>query len=98
MAIKITCINKDSGNHENPYIAISYLGWKNDSNGNTGKATRLEIYNWIVNDGGNGYVEDGYGNRAKLIAATSPKGNKYVKTVADETKLDNLLTLPECGW
>jgi hypothetical protein len=29
MTIKITCITKSGGNHENPYEAISRLGWVN---------------------------------------------------------------------
>ena len=31
MTIRITCINKDGGNHENPNVAISHLGWTEDS-------------------------------------------------------------------
>jgi hypothetical protein len=96
MSIRITCINKDKGNHENPYVAISFLGWVEDGTNQTGKASRLEMYDWVENKKGYAYVRDQYGNTSKLIGATSPRGNKYVKTVADETKTDNLLILPEC--
>jgi hypothetical protein len=94
--VRITCISKDSGNHENPYIAISELGWIEDGTNKTGKNSRLDMYDWVVNKGVYAYVKDSYGNSAKLIGAESPRGNKYVKTVADETKTDNLLKLPEC--
>ncbi|MEX0918674.1 MAG: DUF3892 domain-containing protein [Candidatus Paceibacterota bacterium] len=97
MAIRITCIKKDSGNHENPQSAISSLGWENDSTGATGRSTRLEIYKYVVDDKGLAYVQDAYGNKAKLIGGITPRGTKYVKTVADETKADNLLKLPECA-
>jgi hypothetical protein len=96
MAIRITCITKDSGNHENPYVAITELGWINDQTNATGRSTRIAMYDWIVNQNGYAYVKDVYGNTAKLIGAISSKGNKYVKTVADETQSDNLLKLNEC--
>lgn len=96
MSIRITCINKDSGNHENPHVAISHLGWINEATGKTGKNTRIEIYNWIKDDKGHAYVKDKNGNKADLITAITSKGTKYVKTVADETKADNLLSLMEC--
>lgn len=31
MAIRITCINKDNGDHENPNLAITHLGWINEA-------------------------------------------------------------------
>lgn len=68
MAIRITCINKDNGNHENPHVAITHLGWVNESDGRSGKSTRLEMYEFIKN-GGKAYVTDNYGNKAFLITA-----------------------------
>ena len=96
MAIRITCINKAGGDHENPHQAISYLGWTNPQTGDTGKSTRLEIYDWIKNRNGVAYVEDRYGNKAYLVTKVSPSGTCYVQTIADGTPTDNLLNLPEC--
>lgn len=96
MAIKITCINKDNGNHENPNVAITDLGWVNELKGTSGKNTRLEIYNWIKDDGVEAYVKDAQGNKARLITAETPKGTKYVKTEADTSLKNNLLSLEEC--
>jgi hypothetical protein len=96
MAIKITCINKDNGNHENPNVAITHLGWVKDGDGTSGKSTRLEMYNWIKNDKVEAYVKDGQGNKAKLITAETIFGTKYVKTEADTSTKNNLLSLPEC--
>ena len=95
MAIRITCINKANGQHENPYVAISHLGWVEDGSGKTGRNTREEIYNWIQNQGGDAYVQAGLA-RAKVITAVSLRGTKYVKTTADDTDRDNLLKLMEC--
>lgn len=95
MSVRITCITKDSGNHENPYVAISHLGWIDENTKQTGYDKRETIYDF-VKKGNIAYVKDAYGNVAILICAISSKGTKYVKTVADETKSDNLLKLPEC--
>jgi len=95
MSIRITCIKKAGGNHENPYVAISLLGWIEDVTNKTGTTERVEMHNWIV-QGGYAYVKNVQGVSARLIAETSPRGTKYVKTVADQTITDNLLQLPEC--
>lgn len=93
--VQITCINKAGGNHENRYAAIQKLGWVDVNSGQRGISTRLEIYDFIQN-GGVAFVEDAYGNRANVMTAVTALGTKYVKTVADETKADNLLSLVEC--
>jgi len=96
LAIRITCIKKSGGYHQNPYAAIESLGWIEDGTNTTGNSDRITIYNWINENGGIAYVTDYLGNKAYLITAISASGTKYVKTVADETKADNLLQLPEC--
>lgn len=96
MPIRITCINKSSGQHENPYTAISSLGWKDENTGETGKSERLKMYEWI-DKGGKAYVKDNNGNIAYLMTAETASGTKYVKTMADDVKSDNLLKLSECG-
>ena len=95
MSIKITCIKKSGGNHENPYAAIELLGWINEQTNATGQSTREVIYDWIK-EGGTAYVLDKFGNKAYLITAISSHGTKYVKTEPDNTTTDNLLKLPEC--
>ena len=95
MAIRIVCINKDSGNHENRHTAIRRLGWQEDGTGKSGYMTRLEMYEW-VKGGGRAYVTDQYGDKAYLMTAITALGTKYVKTVPDDTKADNLLSLKEC--
>jgi hypothetical protein len=88
MSIRIICISKASGDHENPYIAISNLGWINESTG-------TDLYDWIK-ERGEAYVKDSKGNIAYLTAELSQRGTKFVKTKPDDTKTDNLLSLPEC--
>ena len=96
MSIRITCINKAGGDHENPYVAISTLGWTNEATGATGNSTRTQMYDFLVIEKGSAYVKDGQGNTAYLQGEISAKGTKYVRTKADNVTSDNLLKLPEC--
>lgn len=95
MAIRITCIRKSGGYHENPYVAISHLGWAEDGTGLTGEWTREKMYEWVVNQQGEAYVQSNY-SRARVLGAVSPQGTKYVKTEPNNTAADNLLKLSEC--
>ena len=97
MAIRITCINKSQGYHQDPHHAIQSLGWINESNGKEGKNTRLEIYSWLKENKANeAYVKDRAGNIAYLYPRENQNGTKYVQTYADNKWSDNLLSLPEC--
>ncbi|QEC74629.1 DUF3892 domain-containing protein [Mucilaginibacter ginsenosidivorax] len=96
MSVIINCIKKDNGNHENPYVAFKSMNWLNEADQKTGSANRVEMYDF-VKDGGEDYVKDSAGNKAKLVAKTTDKGTKYVKTVADDVKSDNLLNFKECS-
>lgn len=95
MSVRITCINKAGGYHDDPHVAIEDLGWKNEETGETGKSTRLAVYDWL-RKGGIAYVTDRLGNKAFLVPKVSRNGNPFVQTVADNTPTDNLLRLPEC--
>jgi hypothetical protein len=95
MAARITSINKADCDHENPYVAITALGWLNEATGQVGKSAREEIYNFIEHQNGEAYVIADSA-RARVVTATSPRGTRYVKTEADSTQRDNLLKLMEC--
>ncbi len=95
MAIKIVCINKENGRHDDPYEAISFLGWVEDGTGSKGKLSRLQLVDWIER-GGEAYVLGGLSQRVKVVVRVSRHGNKYVKTVANGVETDNLLSLSEC--
>lgn len=94
--VRITCINKSEGDHEDPHHAISRLGWINEQTGENGKSTRLEVYDWIKNRGGAAYVRDARGNKATVGTRVSPSGTRFLQTYADKVWTDNLLALPEC--
>lgn len=96
MSVRVTCINKSGGYHEDPHHAITHLGWIADGTGNTGKSTRLEIYDWIKNQKGEAYVLDTRGNKAYVGTRENQNGTKYLQTYTDRVWTDNLLALPEC--
>lgn len=95
MSVRITCIKKAGGDHENPYVAITSMTWLNESTQESKSSSREQMYDWVLG-GGDAYVKDSAGNKAKLVAKKTDKGTKYVKTVADSVQTDNLLKLPEC--
>ena len=96
MSVRITCITKSGGDHEDPHTAITSLGWINEENGNRGSSTRLEMYDWIKEKSGHAYVRDNAGNQVGVGTAETQRGTKYVRTFRDRVWTDNLLALPEC--
>jgi Protein of unknown function (DUF3892) len=96
MSVRITCINKSRGNHEDPHHAIERVGWLNEETGKAGNNSRLEMYDWIKNEKGVAYVLDTRNNRALVGTRENLRGTKYLQTYADKVWTDNLLALPEC--
>ncbi len=94
MSVRITCINKDNGDHYDQHLAITHFGWVAD-NGNSGKASLAEMIDFLEK-GNTAYVKDSSGKVAVLVVRISVYGNKYVKTVSDGRETDNLLNLSEC--
>lgn len=94
MEVKIKCVNKDGGNHDNPHEAITHYGWVK-SNGESGKSTRAVMVKYI-DDGNHAYVTDSYGHKAYCYVRTSSKGTKFLQTYSDGSYTNNLLHLPEC--
>lgn len=95
MAVRIICIKREKGVYENPWLAINYVEWVNERVNVNGITERAKIHDWIKDLDGEAYIIDPTGKKILLIPATSPGGNKYVKTGDDET-IDFLLSLPEC--
>jgi hypothetical protein len=96
MAVKITCIKKQGGYHEDPHHAIESVRWIDPASGESGSNTRIEMYDWIKLKNGEAYVSDGV-RVAYVGARLSPSGTKYIQTYADGRWSNNLLALPECS-
>lgn len=96
MAVRITCIKKDGGNHYNPHEGVTDYGWVNEGTGATGTSSRAQMIQFLEADKGHAYVKDARGNVASIGVFESAAGNKYLRTYADGKWTDNLLPLPEC--
>jgi hypothetical protein len=97
MAVRITCIDKPSGNLQDPHEAISRYGWTDESTGESKVSTRVQMVDWVKN-GGQAYVRDVYGNQVFCNWRKSLNGTEFLQTVTDGKWSDNLLSLPKCGY
>ncbi|MDC4206744.1 MAG: DUF3892 domain-containing protein [Candidatus Manganitrophus sp.] len=95
--VRITCITKQGGYHEDPHHAIEKVGWIDESDGQRGISTRLQMYDFIENKKGAVYVKDQSGNTVYVGTAISAHGTKYIRTYADKVWTNNLLALSECS-
>ena len=96
MAVKITCIRKDQGNHQNPHEGINDFGWVNEQTRAAGQSTRAQMVQFLEQQGGKAYVKDRLGSVAYISVVTSQWDTKYLRTYANGKWTDNLLSLPEC--
>ena len=96
VAVRITCISTDGGNHAEAHEGITHYGWVNEQTGTKGTSTRREMIAFLEVKGRTAYVKDSQGNVADIAIQKSACGDKYLRTRADQTWTDNLLALPEC--
>ena len=89
---EIKCINKSD--RTNIHERINYIGGLN-ANGNRWKISLQDAIDAIETNKWNFYVSKN-GKQVNVIIAKSAAGYKYLKTEADDTTTDNLLSLPEC--
>jgi len=96
MAVRITCIKKDGGNHYNPHEGITDFGWVNEQTRAMGQSTLMQMIIFLENQNGSAYVKDGFVNIAYAGIVKTDHGTKYLRTYSDGKWTDNLLSLPEC--
>ena len=95
MTVRITCINKAGGYHEDPHEVVTHYGWLNEGTNEANKADRQSMVNW-VKQGNFAYVKDIYGDVAYCFVNKSRNGTEFLQTHRDNIPTDNLLKLPEC--
>lgn len=90
---QVTCINKSD--RTDPHERIISIGGV-DANNNKWKQLQEAAIQNIENNKYSFYVISS-GIKTKVIVAESARGHKYLKTEADSTTSNNLLSLPECN-
>ncbi len=90
--IQITCINKDD--RYSPYERIRVVGGCN-SIGKAWTLSQEEAIAGLESGKWSFWVSVG-GRSVGVVVAVSARGNKYLKTEADDDLPNNLLSLPEC--
>jgi hypothetical protein len=86
MADQVTCINKN--NRESKYERITHIG------GEDWKLTQEKAIAEIESGKRSFYVSKD-GKKVNVVVAKR-NGSKYLKTEADDSEPNNLLSLPEC--
>jgi len=96
VSIRVVCINKDNGDHDDPHESIDFFGWINESTQAKGKSSRKEMVDFLE-DKGQAYVKDNQNHTSYCYVRTNPRnGNKFIQTVSDGRYTNNLLSLMEC--
>jgi len=90
--VEIKCINKTD--RQNRHERIKNVGGVNPD-GSSWKLSEDKAIAYI-NDGTYSFWTKGGSEATDVIVVTHSSGRRYLKTKADTTTKDNLLSLPEC--
>lgn len=92
LELKVTCINKS--NRTDVHEKIISIGGVNPDNTRWKQSQEIAIRN--IEDNKYSFYVISNGKRTNVIVAISAYGHNYLKTQADSTTSNNLLSLPEC--
>lgn len=96
MAVKITRVKPTdlpAGKLE-AHLAMTHFSWINEATGQTGEATRDDMYDWIVGQNGKAYVRNiNTNDPVYIFGAIAPNGKKYIRTAENGQWTDLLIDL-----
>ena len=88
---QIKCINKP--NRNSPVEHITHVGGFGTS---AWKLTVPDVIQRIESEREEFYVKVGINESKVIVIQATATKRKHIRTVPDQTKVDNLLSLPEC--
>jgi Protein of unknown function (DUF3892) len=99
VSYRVTCITKIHP-HTDPYSAITRLGGTKDTDGSAWNLPVTEVMR-LMDGGDRFYVHGADSSQSDLetylyFPTPTSRGNRHVRTKRDQSKQDNLLTLPDC--
>ena len=91
MSIRVTHVRLSAGGYAHEHITdLRWVSYETSKSGDSSKST---IVNWIDVEGGTAYVESG--TTKVPVRVVKPSGQTpYLRTQANRTWTDNLLSLP----
>lgn len=92
MSLEITHVRYE--NSSKTHEAISRYRWRNEQDGGINDSDKRSMVDWVDNKGGKAYVGSG-SNRVQVGVVNPVSGQPYLRTYADDTWNNNLLSLPE---
>lgn len=96
MAVRITAVKPIDlpSDKLEAHLAMQIFSWLNEQTQQKGEASRDYIFDWIVNKKGKAYVKNPVtGDNIYIFGATTPTGQKYIRTAEDGKWTDWLIDL-----
>ena len=94
MAQEIYCRSIDQSPPYDDCRCIDYVRFM--ANGASHKASPQLVYEHIVEEGREFYVEHG-GEKTEVVPVESDNGDNYIRTAPNDTENDNLLHIDSCS-
>ena len=91
MTVRITAVRLSQGGYLNEHITD--VKWTSYQDGSTGQSTKATMVKWIDVDEGKAYVEAAT-SKVEVGVVKPQGGTPYLRTIANGTWTDNLLSLP----
>lgn len=92
--VRITCIRTNSGGNSTTTSGIIAYGWKDESTGESGIASRVGMVDWIRR-GGKAYVVDISGEKVDCYIRMNDRIS-FLQSSPNSMGVDNLLSLNQC--
>lgn len=95
MTIRLICMTHEAREGVDPLLCFKEIGGVNEQTGEVKLYRPSELHD-LVTQGNNIYMNDIFGNKVKVAADITSKGEKFIRTIFNNEKTDELLKLSSC--